>query len=295
MPPVLCILSSYACVEVRGADAAAFLHGQLSRALDSLDGSHAPLAAWHDARGRVRALFRVVRRPEAWWLLTQRDIAAPTSSRLRMYVLRAAVKIAIGDDQHFAALVGAGDAWLEERGLRSDAPEGSTTMLGGLLWIRVGPRLWHIVGPREAVENFVPSLPRAPEDVAVLAEIGLGIPAIPAALAERFVPQMLNLDVLDAISFDKGCYPGQEVIARVHHRGSVKRRMRRYACAAAAAPAPGSEVTTADRIAVGEVVRAAQADGGVELLAVVDHTAADLDVTGAKLRELPLPYAVPND
>jgi folate-binding protein YgfZ len=297
MPRAHCILSSYACIEVRGADVAAFLHGQLSRSVDSLDASRAPLAGWHDAGGRVRALFRIVRRADAWWLLTQRDVAVATVNRLRMFVLRAAVAIASGDEPRVGAVVGADDSWLRARGLPSAAAAGSAIHLGPHVWIRVGPDLWHVVGSREAVDGVEPSLPRATEDVAILEEIKLGIPAISTAVVEHFVPQMLNLDLLDGISFDKGCYPGQEVIARVHHRGAVKRRMRRYACATASRPSPGTEVETADGTAVGEVVRAASSNSGIELLAVVDHAAAkeNLAVDGSALRELPLPYPIPTD
>jgi folate-binding protein YgfZ len=242
-------------------------------------------------------LFRVVRRADAWWLLTQRDVAAATANRLRMFVLRAAVTIAVADEPQVIAVVAADDPWLRAHGLPVDAPEGGTTQAGELVWLRVGPRLWHVVGARKPVEGFAQSLPRASEEVATLEEIRLGIPAISSALVEHFVPQMLNLDLLDAISLDKGCYPGQEVIARVHHRGSVKRRMRRYTCEASSAPSPGSAINTPDGAAVGEVVRAARAESGVELLAVVDHAAAtaNLAVDGAALRELALPYPVPTD
>ena len=87
--------------------------------------------------------------------------------------------------------------------------------------------------------------------------------AIGTPVVEHFVAQMLNLDVLDAVSFDKGCYPGQEVIARVHHLGSVKRRMRHYACDSAAPIAPGAAVLTADGANVGEVVRARARTGAL--------------------------------
>jgi len=219
------------------------------------------------------------------------------ASRLRMYVLRAAVTIAPSDQWAAAAVVGAGRGWLDARGAPSGAPAGSVATRGDLRWLRLGPTLWQLVGPRAALDAFEPELARAPADVAVLEEIRLGIPSIDAALVERFVPQMLNLDLLDAISFDKGCYPGQEVIARVHHRGSVKRRMRRYACESATPPRPTSEVATADGAVVGEVVRGASAERGSEVLAVVDHAAAaaELRVAGAPLRELPLPYLVPNE
>ncbi len=133
------------------------------------------------------------------------------------------------------------------------------------------------------------------ETAAALAEIGLGIPSITPAVADRFVAQMLNLDELGAVSFDKGCYPGQEIIARVHNLGGVKRRARRYA-APTAPPALGAPVHAAD-VQVGEVVRSAATESGCELLAVVEHAAAGAALTcgGATLRELPLPFAVPRD
>ena len=292
MTPRYCPSPSYGCIEVRGADAANFLHAQLSRAVDALDGAFAPLAGWHDARGRVRALLRVVRRADRWWLVTQSDVVDATAKRLAMFVLRAAVKITPADDVRVAALLDADDTWLAAHGLATATRTNGVVARGELACVRLGSNVWHVIGRRAAVDGFAPELPRSPEDPSALAEIRLGLPAVGAPLVEHFVAQMLNLDLLDAVSFDKGCYPGQEVIARVHHLGSVKRRMRRYASESAAPPAPGSPVANADGVEVGEVVRAARADNGVELLAVVDHTAA-LSVGGERLRELPLPYAVP--
>jgi len=295
MPPRYCQLPSYACIAVHGKDAASFLQDQLSRTVDTLDGRHAPLAGWHDARGRVRALFRVVRLEDRWLLITPRDVAAATVNRLRMFVLRAAVKIGVADDASLAAMVGADAGWLAAHGFGDTAGAGGVAARGALSLIRLGARLCWAVGPPEQVDAFEPELERAPESAALLEEIALGIPAVGTALVERFVPQMLNLDLLDAVSFDKGCYPGQEVIARVHHLGSVKRRMRRYACAAGAAPPPASAVVGADGAEVGDVVRAAPSEHGAELLAVVDHGgAAGLVAAGCPLRELPLPYTVPN-
>jgi len=295
MTPRYCPTLSYGCIEVRGADAASFLHAQLSRAVDALDGTLAPLAGWHDPRGRVRALLRVVPRGDRWWLVTQSDVVAATAKRLAMFVLRAAVKIAAAEDVRVAALLDADDAWLAAHGLESATPTNGLVARGELAFARLGPNLWHVVGPRAAVEAFAPELPRSPEDAALLAEIRLGLPAVAAPIAEHFIAQMLNLDSLDAVSFDKGCYPGQEVIARVHNLGSVKRRMRRYACEPSAPPAAGDAVANADGVDVGEVVRAARAQVGVELLAVVDNASAAgaLAVDGAPLRELPLPYPAP--
>ena len=296
MTPRYCQGLKFACIEARGADAASFLDGQLSRAVDSLDGSLAPLAGWHDPRGRVRALPRVVRRADRWWLVTPVDVAAATVKRLSMFVLRAAVKIEVAADVGVGALLDAEDARLAALGLPSATPVNGVATVGALACVRLGPSLWHLIGPRAAVEAFAPELTRASESNAQLAEIRLGLPAIGAPVVEHFIAQMLNLDVLGAVSFDKGCYPGQEVIARVHHLGSVKRRMRRYACALRDPPPPASAIVDRDGAERGEVVRAAPAEDGVELLAVVDHVAADeLRSSGEPLRELPLPYVVPTE
>src|SRR5262249_7017722 len=106
MTPRFCMLPGYALIDVRGSDASAFLQDQLSRTVESLDASLAPLAGWHDARGRVRALFRVLRLPDRWLLATARDTLETTLKRLQMFVLRADVKLRAAEDWSTAALLG---------------------------------------------------------------------------------------------------------------------------------------------------------------------------------------------
>jgi folate-binding protein YgfZ len=284
------------CLEARGTDAAAFLHAQLSRAVADLDPTFAPLAAWADPRGRVRAILRVCRLPERWLLVTPRDGADDVLKKLRLFVLRSKVTLARADDVHVAALLGDGDEWLAARGIRAaDALPNRLVRRDDLALVRVGPSYWQALGAPAALASLTAGSSAASASDATLAEIGLGIPAITPALAERFVAQMLNLDELDAVSFDKGCYPGQEVIARIHNLGGVKRRARRYA-APAGPPALGAPVLAAGS-QVGEVVRSAETRLGCEMLAVVDHAAAGSPLTcaGAPLAELPLPFAVPRD
>jgi folate-binding protein YgfZ len=289
------LLPDLGCIEVRGADAAAFLHGQLSRALDTLDGTRAPLAGWHDAKGRLRALVRVLRLPDRFVLLTPRSVIPATMARLKMFVLRAKVELGAQGDCHVAALLDADDAWLAAHALPPGTPASGVVARGGVRFIRIGERLWHAVGESAALAEVAPGAQPASADDAALAEIALGIPEITTPLVERYVPQMLNLDLLDAVSFDKGCYPGQEVITRIRHRGSVKRRLRRFA-SAGEAPVPGTAVTGPDGAEVGDVLRSARADGGSELLAVVETAAGGaLQVAGSPLRELPLPYVLPPD
>ncbi len=115
-----------------------------------------------------------------------------------------------------------------------------------------------------------------------------GVPTIASEQSERFTPHMLNLDLLGAVSFDKGCYPGQEVVARTHYRGATKRRMKRFQTTAAVQP--GDKLKAGERDA-GEVVNAA----GSEFLAVVPLDGTDFSVAGHAAQALPLPYALGAD
>ena len=290
--PSISLLTDVVCVEARGADAGAFLHAQLSQSV-AANPARAPLAGWLDARGRARALVRVWALPDRWLLATPRDGALDLVKRLRMFVLRAAVALHLADDVELAALFDVTPAWLSAHGLPADAAPGTVSERDGLRWLCVGAGYWQALGARDAIETLAPELPRAPAAAAALAEIGLGLPTITPPLVDRYVAQMLNFDLLGAVAFDKGCYPGQEIVARVHNLGDVKRRARRYA--AAADPPPAGSPVLAGGDGVGEVVRSAPAPGGCELLAVIDHTAADTPLTcgGAPLHELPLPFAVP--
>ncbi len=289
--PTLSLLTESTCVEVRGADAGKFLHAQLSQTIVPGAATSAPLAGWLDARGRVRALLRVWPLPDRWLLATPRDGVDELLKRLRMFVLRSAVTLRVADDVALAALLDATPDRLAARGLLPSAAPGSLITHGELHWLCVGAGYWQVLGPSAAVAALEPAATPA---AAALAEIRLGFPAITPPLVDRFVAQMLNLDALGATVFDKGCYPGQEVVARVHNLGDVKRRVHHYSTTTAP-PAIGAAVIAPGGDAVGEVVRSAPTGEGCELLAVVDHAAADgpLAIAGATLRELPLPFPVP--
>ena len=296
MNPRHCALRDLACIAIGGDDARDFLHAQLSRDVAGLDEQTAPLAGWHDARGRVRALFRVLRKDDGWLLLTPADTVGRVLDQMRKYVLRARVTLAHALGMHVAALVGGDGAWLAAQGLAPGVPRDGVVLSDSLRFVRLAPEHVLVVGAGEQIELLAQRLPAGTQELAWLGEIRLGLPSITAALAERFVAQMLNLDRLSAITFDKGCYPGQEVIARVHNLGSVKRRMRRYALGSASPPPPGTAVFGADGAPAGEVIRAAPAEPGVELLAVVEHAqrnALTLGEARTPLTELPLPYDVP--
>lgn len=269
MSVLYCRVPWLCCVDARGADAYDFLRRQLSNDPPA-DDDRFSLAAWNDAQGRVRALFRIVRGADGPLLIAERDGIDAVLARLRMFVLRSDVALERNDELEVAAVIGDASRPLGVRGVELGEEPGAASRGGGLLWLRQSAELVHVVGPAAELERLGAELEPADAGHAAQAEIRAGLPYVGSALAERYVPQMLNLDRLGAIAFDKGCYPGQEVVTRLRHRGSVKRRLTRFvASAAAEAPPPGTPVVDADGNEAGDVVRAAAVGGRLELLAVV--------------------------
>ncbi len=287
-----CPLPDLAFIEVRGSDAQAFLHAQLSLDIMTLRSDRAPLAGWHDPKGRLRALMRVLRLAESWLLIAPHSTADSIIQQLQMYVLRSDVSLARASDFEAVAVIDESRDWLAGLDVALGTAADAMIETQGIYWLRLGSQLLHLVGPTGPIADRVAGREMSPTERAELAEIQLGIPSLDHGLAGQFLPQMLNLDRIGAISFDKGCYPGQEVIARIHNLGSVKRRMRRFELASGGEPAAGAPVHDAHGSVVGQVIRAAQADGRTELLAVVqlDTLTQPLYVIDNPLSELPLPY-----
>lgn len=210
-------LTRYGVLSVKGDDARDFLHAQLTIDMQSLTGEHAALAGWCSARGRLLATFLVIPAPGGYLLQLARDLAPTVAKRLGMFVLRAKVKIA--DESDAWVQYGTWNAGQEQAGVRVD--EGRFLQL---------------------VPAAAPQ-PEANADEAqwALQEIRAGRPFITAATQDQFVPQMVNLEKLGAVDFRKGCYPGQEIVARAQYRGQVKRRMVQLRAPAGVALRPGQE------------------------------------------------------
>jgi folate-binding protein YgfZ len=307
----VCEATGLGVLDFAGDDAPAFLHGQLSSDVNGLAPGRSQVSSYNSPKGRTLATLRLWRSPDTalpprFGAFVAADLAAPIARRLGLFVLRA--KLRIADVSAGSALFGVGGPRAAEAiaaacGVRPE-PDGAAAAPGGVaMIIGLGDGRFVIVADRaEAAAFRARSGSGMPVvDGAVWRWLGVraGVPLVTAATSERFVPQMLNLELLDGISFNKGCYPGQEVIARIHNLGSVKRRMRHYAALLHHVPPPGSAIfRDGDAEPVGEVVRAAPAQTGVELLAVVEHDAAQGQLfigadEHAELIELPLPYDVP--
>jgi folate-binding protein YgfZ len=240
-------LGRYGLLSVTGADARAFLHAQLTNDIEHLAPERAVLAGWCSAKGRLLATFLVVPAPQGFLLQLARDLAAPVAKRLSMFILRSKVRIA--DETEAWAQFGLWDA---------DFQQPEVAWRGDRATVRVGERRY-----LEWVPSSQAGEADADESQWTLQEIRAGRPLISAATQDQFVPQMVNLEQLGGVDFKKGCYPGQEIVARAQYRGQVKRRMVRTQAPAGVQLAPGQEFNG------GTVVDVAAAGNGSELLAVM--------------------------
>ena len=312
-------LDQLAWIALAGPDARRFLHGQVSQDVMGQPLDRVALAGLHNPQGRTAAILRLVPLAEDALLLgLPTEIAAAVIQRLRCYVLRS--KLALDDASaawEAVGLAGAGATpALAAAGLLPVGAEVGALARHGerLAWRHAAdPQRFVVLSPRSM---GLPAAWQPTDDPAArhgwrAADVAAGLPQVYAATAEAFVAQMLNLDVLQGIAFDKGCYTGQEVIARAHYRGRVKRRMQRFVTAAAPATplAPGGSGTLADGRSFRVVDAAPLPDGRFAFLAVAplsasavgdEASAASANVpaagTGAPLAVTPqpLPYALPD-
>ncbi len=294
--PSLCPLSKVGFIRLEGEDTARFLHNQLSQDVETFRTNTAPLAAWHSPAGKVKAIVRILRVDNYWLLITTNDLVDSIVIDLKQFVLRDHVKISnAGDRWQAAALVGSVDSWLREYGIGLPLETGEQTDARGLLWLRLGSTLVYAIGLPATLGKLATKLPQGKGTDTELEEVSLGLPQLTAALQNRFVPQMLNLDLLGAISGTKGCYPGQEIIARTQNLGTIKRRMLRFSADHRDTPKIGKKIVTGSNAVAGEVVRAVSANGLVEILAVTQLDKANQPLyyennSAVMLRRQPLPY-----
>ncbi len=307
-------LDALGVLRARGADAVAFLQGQLSNDLARLSPQRSLLAGYHNPQGRVIALLRMLQlAPDDLLAILPRELIAPVAARLSRFILRARVRLADESPQwRIGGLLRAGDCADRDAGAAGSAGASDaalpaavdqTARIGATSVVRLAqqPARWLLLSPpsQAPLAGAVPDAdPLSWQRLAIAA----GEPQVYLATSEQFIGQMLNLDCLGAIAFDKGCYTGQEVIARAHYRGRVKRRMQRFATAGPQQLAPGDAGTLGDGRAFKVVDAVRLAQGQCEFLAVTqlpgggaaEATAvAQPGTTPLEARQLELPYPLP--
>jgi folate-binding protein YgfZ len=292
-------LADWGLILARGADAGTFLHGQLTQDFLQLDATQARLAGYCSAKGRLQASFIAWRRDADEVLLAcSADLLASTLKRLSMFVLRAKCKLSDVSDQ--VALYGlAGDAALRWLGDTAPAQAWAKADRGDAQVVQLpdgaGSARFLLAQPADAP---APALPPMSADHWRWLEVQSGVARIVAATAEQFVPQMVNLELVGGVNFQKGCYPGQEIVARSQYRGTLKRRA--FLVHSSGPLVPGAEVfhsADPDQPA-GMVALAAPAPQGghaalVELKIAATQAPGELRAGDALLSIAPLPYAFP--
>lgn len=288
-------------IRISGEDAAKFIHGQLTQDFALLGQDGARLAAFCSAKGRMQASFVGFKRPDGDILLVgSRDLIPATAKRLAMFVLRAKAKVTDATLE-FALWGLAGSAINMVAG--AARPAWSKVDMDDTSFIRLMPAMG--VEREMAVTTLTATAPVGkPLDASVWAwgEVHSGVATLTGPLVDAFVPQMLNYESIGGVNFKKGCYPGQEVVARSQFRGTIKRRA--YLCHSPTPLAPGDAVFTQGDLEqpIGTVVQSAPAPtGGYDALISAQTLAADGqtlhlgDTDATQLALLPLPYPLLDD
>jgi folate-binding protein YgfZ len=277
-----------------GPDALSFLQGQVSSDTRRLAENVCLLSSYSSPQGRVLALIYLLPHSSGVAAILPREILLPTLQRMRKFILRA--KVQIEDAGEALAVAGVhGDLALRAAGL--PVPREAQAYLEhdgiGVARVRHENRFWVIGDPRQ-LAGALPGDTASSSESWRLADIGAGLPQVYAATSEAFVAQMLNLDLLDGISFTKGCYTGQEIIARTQHLGRIKRRLFRLLLPPGTWSV-GQALSLADG-RQGRLIEVLECGGRIEALAVLSIDSAGNDSSAAMLpvaaTELPLPYAL---
>ncbi|HTS52650.1 MAG TPA: folate-binding protein [Burkholderiales bacterium] len=303
---VLAPLLSEGLILVSGEDALAFLQGQVSNDVEQVSATRAQFAAYCTPKGRVLATLVICQADNGYALALPGELSESIRRRLQMYVLRSRVRLDNASDQiAVLGLAGADARAMVSRELEialSSAYDAGSS--GGLTAVALpGDRIQITVDVARGIETwdkFAARCPLVGEQAWDAHAIAAGVPTITSTTQDQFTPHMLNLDLLGGVSFSKGCYTGQEIVARTQYLGQVKRRLARFVTAGRAEP--GGAVYAEGQPA-GTVVNAVRSPDGCDLLAVVQTQAALSaaagialrlgDPQGPALRPLALPYPLP--
>lgn len=283
----LCDLSHFALVSARGDDSVTFLQGQLSNDVREVSETHHQLSSYNSPKGRMLALFRLFQHEGSYLLRLPQSILAPTLKRLQMFVLMSKVTLEDVSDKVLRFGLSGPNAESLLKAQLGDIPETVDSALShhGVTVLRIaGPQpRFELYGGIEAMQSLWQALASAAKPVGAecwdLLDIHAGLPNVYPQTIEAFVPQMVNLQRVNGISFKKGCYTGQEIVARMQYLGKLKRRMYFAHAETDSLPQPGDELTSPQSSSgqgTGKVVTAAHSpEGGIDMLCVIEIAAAD--------------------
>lgn len=306
-PTIVAPLGDVGVIRANGEDTADFLHNLLTNDVKNLAADGLRRAGFCTPKGRLLADFLIWREGDDHLLLLPADILPAMLKKLSMYVLRAKVKLSDVSDERAVLGIAGSDAATLAATLAGTTPEvgRSVAVDGGALLALAAGRFLLVADAATASAAWgqaTASATPAGLDAWRLREIAAGDPRVITATQDQFIPQMINYEQIGGLNFKKGCYPGQEIVARTQYLGKIKRHMYRLAIAQGGAELqPGSAVYAPEtgEQACGNLVSVAPAaDGGHEALAVIQTSCAEAgdlrlgNPSGAAATVLALPYAI---
>jgi tRNA-modifying protein YgfZ len=302
-----CELAQFGLIRFSGEEVRDFLHNQLTCDVNALKPGSSSYGAYCTPKGRVLATFLLWRAEQGFFMQLPSPLRESIQKQISKYILRSKVKAADATAEWTPVGVMGKDAAALVKDVAGNAPLAihELAQTPDSMVIRLPGERFEIVTAHARVPSLLASL--ATEAEKVDAEqwqrqiIHAGVPMILPATQEEFVPQMINLDLIGGVSFDKGCYPGQEIVARMHYRGMLKQRMYLANVESGERPHPGEKLYSPGfgEQACGTVVNAVRSpEGGHDFLAVIQISAAERGNLhwktphGPPLKLLQLPYTV---
>ena len=301
-----CTLSHEGVLAVRGADAGKFLQGQLTCNLNYLSETQASLGARCTQKGRMQSSFRILLEGDGVLMAMASELLEPQLADLKKYAVFSKSKLTDESAHWIRFGLEHGDAALASLGLELPVATDSVARNDGLIALRVSPNraeLWVRADQADTIKGKLSALLAEGElNQWLLGQIRAGIGQVMPSTRELFIPQMLNLQAVGGVSFKKGCYTGQEIVARMQYLGKLKRRLYRLQLEASELPEPGTQLFSPTHgSSIGEVVLAARTGQNIELLAVLQAEAAEDGnlhlgtLEGPGLHLLDLPYQLDRD
>lgn len=305
----ICDLSHYALLAVQGEDAVKFLQGQLTNDVTKVDDLHSQLNAYCNNKGRMLANFRVFRSDGTYFISLPQELAEATLTKLQQYVLRSQVMMGNVSDALLCVGVCGEEAaatLTQHLGTLPTSTDEVAQFETAIVIRCAGENRFECYATPDHMPAHWQALTESMTPVGAeqweLHNIRAGIPVITTPTSEAFVPQMANMELINGVSFSKGCYTGQEIVARMHYLGKLKQRMYRISMVGKSVVTAGTTLSAENAKAsqaVGTIVSAVQTDNGnVEALAVIQNSYVKEDKLklgspdGVDVTVLELPYSI---
>jgi folate-binding protein YgfZ len=278
-------LSFLAIIEISGADAESFLNAQFTSNIKNLTEQQLQFSAWCNPKGQVKTTFYIFRHTDNFYILLPEELKISFLKQLSMYILRADVQLADQSDSLTRLGVCVEKSDLEksdseksdvgQADILNQIPDNIAVLPLASTETEQGQPRYIIVTDIQQAESIqdtlTEQLTESDSSVWKGLDIQTGIPWLTQETTEKFLPQMLNLDLMGALDYQKGCYPGQEIIARLYYRGELKRNLYLSTCTSDKPPEPGANIVSSDNKTVGTVIQAQTEAETTSLLAVIDN------------------------